>query len=109
MQIVSDIGRCRKLKESGFPQKNTIAYYVGEILQYEPGWYHKDFFTAAPTVEEMVEWLAENSKYEGFSFEINEEGFLFEIYDTDYKGFQADTLSNAMADMVLWVLEKEKV
>jgi len=126
MQIVSDIERCRKLKDAGFPQGCCQFYY---IRLYSEKWelVHKlhglveslqdekpDWIIAAHTVDEMVEWLEsrlrKHNPIDPPTLEIE--------FDTDHvhirtlstaqiPTFTADTLSDVVSDMVVWVLKKE--
>jgi len=122
MQIVPAPYRCQKLKESGFPQEGCEFYYHIDVISDEYTLHHitvasfdkecmKVGCIAAHTVEEMMEWLKgrnitefEVTIYKG-RYRIISDKIIKE--DGSYIKFTANTISNALADMVAWVLEKE--
>jgi hypothetical protein len=118
-QLVSSLELCQQLKEAGYTQDSRF-YWVKDPY-YELGlpkktdWviYYSDTgnciglnAAAAPTVSEMVEWLR------------TDYNIIFNIYTKDthitlewpygIKSWDGDTLANACAKSVLWVLKEVK-
>jgi hypothetical protein len=126
MQIVPSLKLCTRLKELGYPQEDILYYWVENyyrevglpkksdwVLSYRGIVYKEMPKVAAPTVEEMAEWLKVQK--------IDGEYFLTELYNrfmewacsirvwVNYdpmQTFHADTLSNAVAKACIWVLEQ---
>jgi len=128
MQIVPAPYRCQKLKELGFPQEGCEFYYHRDLLSDEYTLHHitvasfdkecmKVGCIAAPTVEEMVEWAKNKLANSDYVFKSVHCGFnagrmehFCQLYGRGQEGyFPADTLSDDVSDVVLLVLEKEKV
>jgi len=119
MQIVSSLDKSRKLKELGFPQERCEFYYHRDLLSDEYTLHHikvavfdmdciKADCCAAHTVEEMMVWLKEKGEEPTCGWSDVREKYYCEI-KTGLKYRLADTLSDAVSDVVLLVLEKEKV
>ena len=120
MQIVPSLALCTQLKELGYPQEDTVFVVVdGERLLRESyerySQWAKDVI-AAPTVEEMLEWLRSElvkrkiSVLDPPTFEIElDMGHVHirQLFTNTMPIWTADTLSNACAKAVIWVLEKK--
>jgi len=125
MQIVSAPYRCQKLKELGFPQEGCEFYYHRDLLSDEYTLHHikvavfdmdciKADCCAAPTVEEMMVWLKsrlrKHNPIDPPTLEIEfdtDHVHIRTLFTAQIPIFTADTLSNAVADMCVWVLVKE--
>jgi len=118
----ADLNRSKRLKELGWKQEGFFYWFPfgGGVKGWQvtdhklddqqiKGWKHyakenKDFnFYLAPTAGEMIEWLLG----EGFMLEIKF-SFIGITNLREGKAFETkDGLCNALADAVIWVLERK--
>lgn len=122
---VPSLELCKKLKELGYPQHHYgfiwAKFKKGEdfCLLYNEGDYNKDMLKIcfdewhkAPTVHELGEWLPIDinliRKIE------NSNAAIWIVYSKAYKysllhKFSGQTISNAMAKMLIWLVENDYI
>ena len=101
-----DLERSKRLKELGWKQDNSEFYWYENEVWGSSDLHHKYRIwnlrdhVSAPTAGEMIEWLLGH--------------FFIHITDThvevaDQRFSTKDGLCNALADAVIWVLERKGV
>jgi hypothetical protein len=132
MQIVPSLELCQHLNEKGYPQGDCTFYWYRNIIDGKFSLLHKDAFPyntyyeaeyfikyssdvviAAPTVEEMVEWLRGKVWVKIYADLLTQ---TITVENPNYKYspsnnirnmlFNADTLSDTVAQACIWVLEQ---
>lgn len=123
---VPDQKRCQRLKELGMPQEtvftlfsyekpcmdslgNTYFTEVWEISERK-GLRICNELVAAPLATEMLEWLPMDGprwiKLDIYRGRGDKTMCLYYTVDFDTVQFNADTLPNALADLLIWCVEQ---
>lgn len=125
MKIVPSLELCQKMRELGYQQRAPLTkFYLIKIADVwiEVLWSDNriteyldhgmnDYVLAAPMVEEMVEWLRNRLPIEYLEIRIDKK-HPFRVFDSSINMiirplFEADTLSNAVSKVCIWVLEQK--
>lgn len=127
--ITTSLELSKKLKELGFPQESLFSWQIHEkndgvcdeiaeivkiVYPKTPAWEFN--YYAAPTAEELLEWLPERIEHDGkfyfLTFWKRQSGEIAVKYKPNegrsYLPVQIGTLKNALAKMVIY-LAKNKI
>jgi len=114
--MYTDKDRSIRLKELGYSAETIYNWVLVKDVDgnedYElKSWYNSDSFPAY-SADTLFDWLRENFWEPDVKFfEIQEDGIYLARFDDSWSAWTdfQDSLTNMLADAIIWILEQEKV
>lgn len=108
------LDRCKKLTELGFPEtingwwRNYWSRINPDVrIHHEKYHFWKWRPLVLPSVIEMMDLIPKDIFYDIFPYQEKQEYFVEIISSTCFKSISSDTIPNALADMIIWLVEND--